>query len=253
MKVFSIIGISGSGKTTTLEHLLREFGRRNFSVASIKDIHYENFAMDTPGTNTYRHRQAGADMVTGRGCNETAIIFPRQLPMRQILSFYHHDIVLIEGDQELNVPQILCAKNLQEAHELKDERTLAVAGLISSQEPPVKLPWSIPLLDARKETEKLVDLILERTPRLLPDFPPDCCTACGRSCRELLLDIMKGQGHSSECILWNGQVQVSMGEEDLPMVPFVQDSLKSIITAYLANLEGYRPHTPITIKITPGP
>ncbi len=252
MKVFSVIGISGSGKTTTVEHLIRDFKKRGFSVGSIKDIHYEKFTMETPGSNTHRHREAGAELVTGRGLSETDIIFPYQVSTQQILSFYHHDIVIIEGDQEINVPQIVCARNLDEVKELQTSRTLALAGLISSQPEKGLLPSHPPLFDAREKTGELADLILEKTPPLLPDFPPECCQACGRSCRELLVDILQGKGQVGECVLWNSRVKVQIGKEELSMVPFVQEALAGIIRGYLATLDGYKPHKKIKIEIAPG-
>jgi len=251
MKVISVIGISGSGKTTTVENLIREFKHRNFSVGSIKDIHYENFSMETPGSNTHRHREAGAELVTGRGLFETNIIFPYQVPLQEILSFYHHDIVIIEGDRDLNVPQILCARNSGDVEELKTPQTLAIAGLITSQGEkhfPSDYP---PLFDARKKVRELTDLILEKTPPLLPDFPSECCEACGRSCRELLADILKGKGQASECVLQNSRVKVSIGGKELAMVPFVQEALAGIIKGYLQTLEGFKPHQEIKIEISP--
>ena len=42
MKVFSVIGISKSGKTTTIENIIKELRKRNYSVGSVKEIHFEN-------------------------------------------------------------------------------------------------------------------------------------------------------------------------------------------------------------------
>ena len=71
MKIFSVCGISKSGKTTTIELLIKELIRRGYTVGSFKDIHFEQFAIDNEGTNTYRHKQAGARPVTARGISET--------------------------------------------------------------------------------------------------------------------------------------------------------------------------------------
>ncbi len=76
MKAFSVIGISKTGKTTSIEKIIKGLKKRNYSVASIKEIHFDSFAMDAPGTNTDRHRKAGSEIVTARGLNETDIMFP---------------------------------------------------------------------------------------------------------------------------------------------------------------------------------
>ncbi|MFA7550797.1 MAG: molybdopterin-guanine dinucleotide biosynthesis protein MobB, partial [Sedimentibacter sp.] len=60
MKVFSVIGITKSGKTTTIENIIKELLKRNYTVGSVKEIHFEQFKMDPEGTNTFRHKTAGS-------------------------------------------------------------------------------------------------------------------------------------------------------------------------------------------------
>jgi molybdopterin-guanine dinucleotide biosynthesis protein B len=60
--VISIVGRSNCGKTTYLEKLIAEMKRRGYKVATIKhDVH--GFDIDKPGKDTWRHAQAGADVV----------------------------------------------------------------------------------------------------------------------------------------------------------------------------------------------
>ena len=57
--IVSIVGNSGSGKTTFLEKLIPEMIRRGFKVGTIKhDVH--GFEMDKPGKDSWRHKRAGA-------------------------------------------------------------------------------------------------------------------------------------------------------------------------------------------------
>jgi molybdopterin-guanine dinucleotide biosynthesis protein B len=48
------------------EAIIAELRRRNYRVGSVKDIHFEGFALDQEGTNTHRHKMAGAELVTAR-------------------------------------------------------------------------------------------------------------------------------------------------------------------------------------------
>ena len=62
LRVVSIVGPSGSGKTSLVEALLDAFDDRR--VATVKSIHHD-IEPDTPGTDTHRHRTAGAEAVVG--------------------------------------------------------------------------------------------------------------------------------------------------------------------------------------------
>ncbi|MDP2759293.1 MAG: molybdopterin-guanine dinucleotide biosynthesis protein B [Sideroxyarcus sp.] len=61
MKIFSIVGHSGAGKTALVEKLIRELGRRGLQVATIKHAHHR-VELDTPGKDSYRYKEAGAVM-----------------------------------------------------------------------------------------------------------------------------------------------------------------------------------------------
>lgn len=50
MRIIMIKGFSKTGKTTTVELLIRELRRRGYTVGTIKDIHYEDYRADVPGT-----------------------------------------------------------------------------------------------------------------------------------------------------------------------------------------------------------
>jgi molybdopterin-guanine dinucleotide biosynthesis protein B len=99
--VFGVTGWKNSGKTTLMEGLVRTISKRGFAVSTIKHAHHQ-FDVDQEGTDSYRHRQAGAvevALVSGyrwalmhelRGNNEPALddILARMSDC---------DLVLIEG------------------------------------------------------------------------------------------------------------------------------------------------------------
>lgn len=246
MKVFSVFGITKSGKTTVLEKVIAELRRRRFSVGSVKDIHFEKFAMDTEGTNTHRHKMAGSQLVTARGLRETDILFPRQLTMEEILTFYDHDYVAIEGKTDLNVPRIITAHNTQEIDERLDDSVFAISGIIACE---INSYRGLPVINAVTGTEDLVDLIQEKVPALMPDMAPECCSACGKSCRELLASMLQGGASRSDCILDKADVKLTIGGQDISMVPFVQNVLRSTLTAMVSTLDGYKEHADISITI----
>lgn len=62
MRVIGLAGWSGAGKTTLLTKLIPEFNRRGVRVSTIKHAHHA-FDLDTPGKDSWAHRQAGASEV----------------------------------------------------------------------------------------------------------------------------------------------------------------------------------------------
>ena len=62
MRVIGLAGWSGAGKTTMLTRLLPELAGRGVSVSTIKHAHHA-FDLDTPGKDSWAHRQAGASEV----------------------------------------------------------------------------------------------------------------------------------------------------------------------------------------------
>ncbi len=104
----SIVGFSGAGKTTLLEKLIHEISKRGYRVGTIKhDVH--GFEMDTPGKDTWRHKQAGAAT--------TLISSPHQIGMVMDVDYDHSpdelkrffqdmDIVFTEGYKQGDKPKV---------------------------------------------------------------------------------------------------------------------------------------------------
>lgn len=73
MKVIGIVGWKNSGKTTLASALIRELSRRGLIVNSIKHAHHL-VDVDQPGTDSYKHREAGAREVILAGGQRFAIM-----------------------------------------------------------------------------------------------------------------------------------------------------------------------------------
>ncbi len=68
MKAIALVGWSGSGKTTLIERLIPELAGRGYRVSTVKHSHHA-VDLDTPGKDSWRHREAGAEevmVVSGR-------------------------------------------------------------------------------------------------------------------------------------------------------------------------------------------
>ncbi|GAB3112495.1 molybdopterin-guanine dinucleotide biosynthesis protein B [Aestuariicella hydrocarbonica] len=73
MNVIGIVGWKNCGKTTLASALIAELCRRGLTVNSIKHAHH-GVDVDQPGTDSYRHRDAGAQEVLLAGGQRFAIM-----------------------------------------------------------------------------------------------------------------------------------------------------------------------------------
>ncbi|MBO8170597.1 MAG: molybdopterin-guanine dinucleotide biosynthesis protein B [Bacillaceae bacterium] len=138
--VFSFVGYSGSGKTTLLCRVVSQLKKRGYRVGTLKhDAH--RFEMDKPGKDTWKHAQAGADVVAISSDDKFALIEKpvRELQLEDILKRIEGvDVILIEGYKRELPPKILVVRypeHLSLLDELPD--VIAVATPLSLQEVPV--------------------------------------------------------------------------------------------------------------------
>jgi molybdopterin-guanine dinucleotide biosynthesis protein B len=101
MKVIGLAGWSGAGKTTLLTRVIPHLREAGLRVSVIKHAHHK-FDIDTPGKDSWRHREAGAEEVLVSSVNRWALIHelrgerePRLPELLQKLS--RVDLVVIEG------------------------------------------------------------------------------------------------------------------------------------------------------------
>ena len=62
MKIIGIVGWKNCGKTTLATAVINELSSRGFNVSSVKHAHHF-VDVDQKGTDSYRHREAGANEV----------------------------------------------------------------------------------------------------------------------------------------------------------------------------------------------
>ncbi len=246
MKVFSINGLTKSGKTTTVENVIHELKARGYSVGSVKEIHFEAFKIDVEGTNTDRHKKAGSELVTARGMFETDVLYQSMLPIDKILSFYDQDYVILEGVSDINAPKIVTAHDEDGIDQRMDYRTMAISGVIADRLTEYK---GLPVIHCINDTKRLVDMIEEVVPELLPNFDPKCCSACGYDCHTLMTRILKGESKRSDCVISNTNIEATVNGKPLKMVPFVQDILRNTVLGVLRELHGYQEGADIKITI----
>ena len=110
MKTFGFAGWSGSGKTTQVEKLIPRFVQRGLRVSLVKHAHH-NFDVDTPGKDSWRHRQAGASEILVTSSRRWVLM--HELRGAQEPSFDEHvkrvshcDLLLVEGFKFAPIPKL---------------------------------------------------------------------------------------------------------------------------------------------------
>ena len=138
--IVSVVGKSGSGKTTFLEKLLPELKRRGYRVATVKhDTH--GFDIDHPGKDSWRHAQAGADAVIISSPQRLAFIqrLDEEMPLDEIAEHVQDvDIIITEGYKRGNKPKIEISRRARSTELLCNEEELIA--IVTDQTFPLSVP-----------------------------------------------------------------------------------------------------------------
>jgi molybdopterin-guanine dinucleotide biosynthesis protein B len=142
--VFGITGWKNAGKTTLAERLVAEFVRRGWRVATVKHAHHAA-DIDKPGTDSFRHRAAGATevaLVTGA---RYAIVHEmgreqEEATLAEVLArLAPADLVLVEGFKHDPHPKIEVRGAASEPMVPAEHNIVAIAA--DAQPADRALPW----------------------------------------------------------------------------------------------------------------
>lgn len=147
MQVLGFAGYSGSGKTTLIEQLIPRFVAFNQRVSLVKHAHH-TFDIDTPGKDSFRHREAGASEVLISSRERWVLMKElrgEQEPDLQVQldALSPCDLVLVEGYKRSNLPKIEVYRASANKPMLwpEDQRIIAVAtdGTVETELPVLDL------------------------------------------------------------------------------------------------------------------
>jgi len=164
--VIAVVGTKKSGKTTTIENLIRELTSRGYRVAAIKHVPEPDHTIDTPGKDTWRYAQAGARTVVSAAANEIATMEKIPLETLSLNALLRRckgsDIIFTEGLKRLvmkrkSIPKIVVVKTVDEATDAMEtyKPIVAFSGSYSTK----KLNPQILYANALKNPQELADII----------------------------------------------------------------------------------------------
>lgn len=175
LPVVSFVGKKKSGKTSVVVRVIEELTRRGYRVAALKH-HSHELEADTPHTDSYRMRQAGAVVAGLCGQKE----YFQVAHASSALSLEDHvrrirepvDLVITEGFKRQDAPKIEVSRRARSQELVCDEGELLA--IVSDQEFPA---YSVPryhLGDAVAVARFIESWIREQWPRLRAgSAPPD--------------------------------------------------------------------------------
>jgi len=109
-KIIGITGWKSVGKTHYASLIIKLLVKKGYKVGSIKHAHHD-FDIDQPGTDSFKHREAGSNQVIISSSKRWAKIIENNNKKEKnleelIKEFEDVDIIVVEGFKKENHPKI---------------------------------------------------------------------------------------------------------------------------------------------------
>ncbi|MFL2802731.1 MAG: molybdopterin-guanine dinucleotide biosynthesis protein B [Paracoccaceae bacterium] len=131
--IFGIVGWKNSGKTTLVEKLVQYLTDKGYQISTIKHAHH-SFDIDHEGTDSFRHRKAGAKEVILASRKRWALMHElKDKPEKDfdflVNSLSQTDLILVEGfkEERHNKIEVIRRENKKTPIHKTDESILAIA------------------------------------------------------------------------------------------------------------------------------
>lgn len=164
MNVFGITGWKNSGKTTLVAKLVEHLTQHGFRVSTVKHAHCD-FDIDRPGSDSFAHRQAGAEQVLLSSNRRWALMSEigdsSEPELEELLKHLQPvDLVIVEGFKMGDQPKIQVVRPANNTDALTEEAQPIVA--IASDVPvdPEHYGCSGPCLDL-DDVDSIAKFILD--------------------------------------------------------------------------------------------
>jgi len=145
--VVVVCGPKKSGKTTLVEQLLAALRARGYTVGTVKHSAHKHL-VDKPGTDSYRHRRAGASATLFLTPEEAAFFTDAPDSVESFLAslFAGVDLVLVEGLSQEPWPKIVLLPKEQADYLLELNRKTVMAVLTELPANKLALPEEVTVL-----------------------------------------------------------------------------------------------------------
>ncbi|TFH08794.1 MAG: molybdopterin-guanine dinucleotide biosynthesis protein B [Candidatus Thorarchaeota archaeon] len=148
MRVFSVSGFSGTGKTTLMEAIVREILSQGYAVITVKSSQHD--PKEEEGTDTWKHQLAGAIESIFYGPSN------KEKSLKEIVGNSVSDFLIVEGMKTSPIPKFWCIGNSP----LGDTIPTQVLAIISWDSGKVENKYGIPILEP-ENIDQIVSIIIK--------------------------------------------------------------------------------------------
>jgi molybdopterin-guanine dinucleotide biosynthesis protein B len=248
VRAVAVVGFKASGKTRVVEAIVRELRDRSFIVGTLKHTG-EDVLLDTPGKDTWRHREAGAGATAILHGSSAAFFFERYLTVYEAASKLGGlDFLVLEGFKSLGtVAKIILPREVAEVESLSDGLEIACVNLINGG---FGSGVGVPVLSIN-EISEVVDIIEEKAFQLLPGLN---CHGCGyNDCKEMAAAILAGDSDVGKCVVMGFTgISLRVDGEEVLLGPFVQELTRNVIQGLVKTFKGVEEPKRIELVLNSG-
>ena len=108
-KILGFYGKSNIGKTSLIIELINRLSTDGLNISTVK-ITDKNIELDTKGKDTWKHAEAGSNLVVLSSANETDYLVKKKQTINDIIENISNigdfDIILVKGANDKKTPKI---------------------------------------------------------------------------------------------------------------------------------------------------
>ncbi|MFO7791939.1 MAG: molybdopterin-guanine dinucleotide biosynthesis protein B [Candidatus Saliniplasma sp.] len=222
----AVVGKSKTGKTSLVIELIKRLKKEGYEVATVKHT-LGDFSIDSEGTDTFEHAEAGSELVVFSTPLETSFIVKDELRLGEILSyignFGEYDLVIIEGMKESNIPKLSTDK-VVDGDLYYDDNVNEVLDWIDKQ-------------------FRIFD-ILDQLPQL-------DCGKCGYdTCKRFAESVLDGENKIDECNQsLRDRIELIVNGEEIDLGIFPSNIIKNTILGMINSLKGVESIDSLEIRL----
>jgi len=225
-KYFAFVGTSDNERTTLVKNVGEYLTHKGFSVAIMKFMKTLESNQDQIAPKNGIYNNKICRMITKISPEGVNTIF---FGKKQETQLFQHaednaEYILLDGIEIISdIPKAIVTDNAEIAEDI-NAYTIAIIG--SHEKIRTHRLYKEP-----SEIPKLVENLA------LPPNPNLNCEKCGYpNCLAFRTMILKGKEDVSKCVTYESPVQIRVNEKEIPVVPFIQGLIESVITGMIHSL-----------------